>query len=434
MQYFIQYQSSTMKKIFFRFFFIYFILSTAIWQIFELLPGLNFIASFINDAFVPLVTFCNDYLFHVKDKLNIDGGGSGDTSYAWAYFYTSILLAVLGTIIWTVLERKPKDYQKLDWILRNLLRYYIVIIAFLYGTIKLYASQMPEPNLSELATPLGDFLPMRFSWMFFGYSSPYQIFSGVMEMIVALLLLYRRTIPMGVLLAFGVFLNVFILNLCFDIPVKLFSMQMVICCVYLILVDAKHYFNFLLRNQATSKLTSYDFSFTKKYLKISRIVFKTLIILIFGVFSLYETWTWKTEFTKSKIQEPINPGVYYVKSFKKNNTDIPVSLTDDKTWKDFIFQDDGEGSVQTSDTILIQNYNRGYFSYTVKPKEKLLVFAKPWDKKKVVFELQYKITGPKTLQLFGKIKKDSVVFNLEKADRKFQLAEKQFHWISESNR
>ena len=91
-----------MKKIFFRFFLIYFILTTAIWQILEFIPGLNFITSAINDVFVPLVTFCNDHLFHVKDKLNIEGGGSGDTSYAWAYFYTSILIAVLGSLLWSV--------------------------------------------------------------------------------------------------------------------------------------------------------------------------------------------------------------------------------------------------------------------------------------------------------------------------------------------
>lgn len=423
-----------MKKIFFRFFFIYFILTTAIWQILEFIPGLNFITSAINDVFVPLVTFCNDHLFHVKDKLNIEGGGSGDTSYAWAYFYTSILIAVLGSLLWSVLERKPRDYQKLDWTLRNVLRYYIVIVALLYGTVKLFAAQMPEPNLSQLATPLGDYLPMRFSWMFFGYSEPYQIFSGVMEMIVALLLLYRRTISMGLLLAFGVFLNVFILNLCFDIPVKLFSMQIVISCLYLILADAEHYLNFLLRNRATNKLTSYDFTLTKKYLKISRIVFKLLIVLVFGFFSLFEIWNWRQEFGKPKIQKPINPGMYYVTKFKKNNIDVPIVLTDDKIWKDIIFQDDGQGSIQTTDTILAQNYNRGYFSYQVKSKEKKLVFVSPWDEKKVLFELQYKVTGSKTLELFGKIKKDSVVFELEKADRKFQLSEKQFHWISESNR
>ncbi len=284
-----------MKKIIFRFFFIYFLLSTALWQIFEFIPGLSAISYFINDLFVPLVTFCNDTIFHVKDKLNIDGGGSGDTSYAWAYFYTTMLLAVFGAILWTILERKPKNYQKLDWFLKNILRYFIIIDAFLYGTIKLFAQQMPEPGLSQLATPLGDFLPMRLSWMFFGYSEPYQVFSGVMEMIVAILLLYRRPIPMGLLLGLGVFLNVFVLNLCFDIPVKLFSMHLVIYCLYLIITDAPHYLNFFWSNKPTGRLVSYDLFLSKKYMRIGRIVLKSIIVLLFGVFSLLECWNWKQQ-------------------------------------------------------------------------------------------------------------------------------------------
>lgn len=423
-----------MNKLVFRFFFIYFILSTALWQVFEFIPGLSVITYFINDAFVPIVTFFNDYLFHIKDKLNIDGGGSGDTSYAWAYFYTTILLAVLGALLWTLLERKPKNYEKLNWLLRNTLRYYLIIVAFLYGTIKLFAMQMPEPDLSQLATPLGDYLPMRLSWMFFGYSSPYQIFSGVMEMMVAILLLYRRTIAMGLLLGFGVFLNVFVLNLCFDIPVKIFSMHLVIYCLYLILSDVHHYINFFWRNMPSGKLNSYDFSTTNKYFKIFRIVLKVIIILLFGVFSTYQSWEYKKEFSKAKIQKPIAPGVYSIKSLKKNNVEIPISLSDDKLWKDIIFQRDGRGSISTSDTLFKQSYNRGYFSYKVNAKKNKLTLTKPGNDKKIILEFQYFITSPNSLQIRGKIKNDSIVLDLVKLNRKFQLAEKQFHWISESNR
>jgi hypothetical protein len=423
-----------MKKIIFRFFFIYFLLSTALWQIFEFIPGLSAITFLINDAFVPVVTFFNDHLLHVKDKLNIDGGGSGDTSYAWAYFYTSILLAVLGTLLWTALERKPKNYQKLDWFLKNTLRYYLVIVAFLYGTIKLFAMQMPEPDLSQLATPLGDYLPMRLSWMFFGYAAPYQIFSGVMEMLVAILLLYRRTIVMGLLMGFGVFLNVFVLNLCFDIPVKIFSMHLVIYCLYLILSDAGHFTSFFWSNIPSGKLTSYDFIATNKFFKVSRIIIKVFVILFFGVFCLYQSWEYKQEFGQTKVQKPIKPGIYYVKNLKINNVEIPISFSDDKLWKDVIFQKDGRGSVATTDTLFRQSYNRGYFSYTVKPKENKLILTQPGNDKKVILESHYKITSSNSLQIRGKIKNDSIVFDMEKTNRKFQLAEKQFHWISEANR
>ena len=51
------------------------------------------------------------------------------------------------------------------------------------------------PTLSQLATPLGDLLPMRLSWLFIGYSTPYQVFSGVMETVAGLLLLPPEPFP-----------------------------------------------------------------------------------------------------------------------------------------------------------------------------------------------------------------------------------------------
>ena len=79
-----------------------------------------------------------------------------------------------------------------------------------------------SPRLSQLATPLGDLLPMRFSWLFIGYSVPYQFFSGAMETIAGLLLLYRRTVTAGLFAATGAFMNVVMINLAYDVPVKLF--------------------------------------------------------------------------------------------------------------------------------------------------------------------------------------------------------------------
>ena len=61
------------------------------------------------------------------------------------------------------------------------MRYYIAFTAFLYGIDKIFLLQMPFPNQSALATPLGDLLPMRFSWFFIGYSAPYEFFAGAME-------------------------------------------------------------------------------------------------------------------------------------------------------------------------------------------------------------------------------------------------------------
>lgn len=91
--------------------------------------------------------------------------------------------------------------------------------------MKMFCIQMPAPSLSQLATPLGDFGSMRLCWMYMGYSGPYQMFAGMVEVVAGLLLLYRRTVTLGLLIGLGVFSNVMTMNLSYDIPVKGYSME-----------------------------------------------------------------------------------------------------------------------------------------------------------------------------------------------------------------
>ena len=122
--------------------------------------------------------------------------------------------------------------------LRLIVRYYIASAALSYGIIKLFLLQMPFPTLSQLATPLGDLLPMRFSWLFIGYSAPYQFFSGAMETTAGLLLLNRRTVTAGLFAATGAFLNVVMINLSYDVPVKLYASHLLFACLFLLALDA----------------------------------------------------------------------------------------------------------------------------------------------------------------------------------------------------
>src|SRR6185295_18100086 len=121
-----------------------------------------------------------------------------------------------------------------------------------------FALQMVFPALSQLATPLGDLLPMRFSWLFIGYSTPYQFFSGAMETVAGLLLLNRRTVTAGLFAATGAFLNVVMINLSYDVPVKLYSSHLLFACLFLLALDAPRLLRFLVLNKPTRPTTAYD--------------------------------------------------------------------------------------------------------------------------------------------------------------------------------
>ena len=188
-----------------------------------------------------------------------------------------MFLAFLGCIIWSALDKR-KEYEKADYWMRTSIRYFVAMNALLYGTIKLFALQMPFPNLSQLATPLGDYLPMRLSWMFMGYSVPYQMFTGSMETVAGLLLLNRKTVTLGLLFAAGVFANVFVMNLAYDIPVKIFSGHLLFYSIFLLAQDGKRLIGVFILNQASAATQLYHFAYVSKRMRIARVVAKIVFV------------------------------------------------------------------------------------------------------------------------------------------------------------
>src|SRR4030095_7643936 len=94
-----------------------------------------------------------------------------------------------------------------------------------YGMIKVFRGQFPSPSPGRLIETYGDSSPMGLMWNFMGYSSAYVIFAGVSESLGALLLFFRRTTTLGALVLTAVMTNVVAMNLCFDVCVKLGSMN-----------------------------------------------------------------------------------------------------------------------------------------------------------------------------------------------------------------
>lgn len=423
------------KKVLFRFFFLYFLLFIAPWTWLDSIPGVAYVTQYWYNVETWVVQNFNRYLLHVQAEVAPVFNGSGDTSFSWAVLYTHLILALIGTMIWSIIDRKNNNnYQLLDFWLRNFVRYYISLVAFTYGIIKLFALQMPFPNLSQLATPLGDYLPMRFSWMFIGYSFPYQFFSGLMETIVGILLLNRKTITVGALMGVGVFANVAMLNLSYDIPVKIYSLQLLVSCLFLVLNDWKRIVNFFFLNKATAPDTSYDLYFPKKWQRITRVVAKVLFIVLFVAYPFYDSWN-RYNMVKNQVDlKPIKSGIYDVKTFVRNHDTIPPSLTDTLYWKDIIFDKGGIGSVNTTDTLFRQRYRRGYFSYQPDTLTQTIVVKKMPADTAPLFIMRYEIPDSATIRLWTAISGDSLYLELIRSKRHFQLAERQFHWLSEANR
>lgn len=423
-------------KLFFRFVFVYVVLYAAPWTWLGFIPGADAILAYYGRLDDWLVRFGNDRLFHVRPEL-VAPNGSGDTSWAWARLWLHWTLALAAAAVWTLVDRRRTGHPLLLYWLRTGVRYYLATFALSYGIIKLFLLQMQFPTLSQLATPLGDLLPMRLSWMFIGYSPLYQFFSGLAETAAGILLLFRRTVTLGVLASAGAFLNVLMINLAYDVPVKLFAGHLLAFSILLLALDGPRLFAFFVLNRAVSGTTVYDPPDTRPWHRYARWGAKAYLVYFILVSPFLTSWRRAEAMAATPPSHPFRAGVYSVRHFVLNGDTLPVTAADSVRWRDVIIDNAGQGSVGTSDALFWQRYGRGYFRYradtTTRTVQVWKISTIPGDST-FLFAMRYEIPDSATVRWWTAVRRDSVGVELVRTPRHFQLAERQFHWVSEYNR
>ncbi|RTR28317.1 hypothetical protein [Deinococcus radiophilus] len=161
--------------------------------------------------------------------------GSGDTLFDWTLAALLLVIALVAGTAWTAFQRKVSS-QHVP-VLSGLLRFFLAYSLLSYGLIKFNFGQFGLLNDWQLTATYGESSPMGLLWRFMATSPGYQWLAGVAEVLPALLLLHRRTVTLGALLAAVTMTNVLALNLFFDVPVKLFSAHLLLTALVLAAAD-----------------------------------------------------------------------------------------------------------------------------------------------------------------------------------------------------
>ena len=163
---------------------------------------------------------------------------------------------------------------------------------------------------------------------------------------------------------------------------------------------------------------------------------KIAFILLIIILSFKDDYERSRQDNEPQSIAPIYPGVYEVTCFAVGHDTIPYAYTDSLRWKDVVFENGYFGSIGTSDTLFRQRYRRGYFIFSFDSSKQKIFFSKrtvTFDSIPL-FSMKFEVPDSNTILLSGLIRKDTVFAELKKTNRHFQLAEKQFHWLSEYNR
>jgi hypothetical protein len=168
----------------------------------------------------------------------LDDVSGGETLFFWIQWSWLLVASVVMTAVWSLLDRRRRYAGWQPWI-HLAVRLLLAASMLEYGMTKVIPTQFPAPPLTALVTPAGEMTLSALLWTTIGSAPAYQIATGCVEVLAGVLLLFARTVPLGALLALVSLLQVLLLNLTFDIGVKLVTTHLIALAVILLVPVAR---------------------------------------------------------------------------------------------------------------------------------------------------------------------------------------------------
>ena len=166
--------------------------------------------------------------------VRLDDVSGGETLFFWIQWVWVIVAAAAVTAVWSLVARRRSYTSWMPW-WRLAIRLALAASLIEYGMTKVIPTQFPAPPLTALVTPVGNMTLSAMLWTTIGSAPAYQIATGVVEVLSGVLLLLPWTISLGALLALISLTQVLLLNLAFDIGVKLVTTHLIAMAVILLI-------------------------------------------------------------------------------------------------------------------------------------------------------------------------------------------------------
>ncbi|MBG8553737.1 hypothetical protein [Hymenobacter guriensis] len=334
----------------------------------------------------------------------------GDTPAQWLSLRIGLGWGVLIGVGAALVQRLTRRRWAVAAVMLDLIVLYLSMQLFMYGSSKVFATQFPR-LWANLDTPPAELTPMRVAWQFFGYSRTYQQFLGWGEILPAVLLLFRRTRTLGAFVATVVMLNVFVINLFFDVCVKIGSGTYLALALLLLAQDADRLWQFFILHRPAAPRTLP--ATAEHFSRIGRWVYRGLGILL-TLAMLYlvgQDSVGVMAYADEQAQVLPVTGVWETVQAERWAADRwqPVAATD-SVWPTRAY-------FQAANAVLRNSFRRDRFITepdSARPQKVLQLIARsekneygaprPW---------QYALAGPDTLRLRGRWRQDSLRLTLK---------------------
>ena len=370
-----------------------------------------------------LIFWTAEHVFHAQLPLVYTGSGSGDKTFDWVFVFCLLVISTLTTTIWSVLDHKQKNYGTLYKWFHLFIRFALASELLLYGMDKVIPLQMPFPPLTKLLEPFRDFSPMGVLWSSIGASPAYEMFAGSAEMLAGLLLLLPRTVVLGALVCVADMTQVFMLNMTYDVPVKLLSFHLLLMAVFLVAPEFSRLADFFFRNRAAAPSMHGQMFHTRRANRIALALQVLFGLWLVGMNAYRGNIDWHT-YGGARPKSPLY-GIWNVSELSVDGQLRSPLLTDYDRWRRAIFDAPERVTFQRMDDSFVR-----YVS-SINANDKTIALTKDSDKNwKANFT--FLRASDNQLLLDGNMDTHKIHMRLELVDRsKFMLVNRGFHWVQE---
>ncbi len=220
----------------------------------------------------------------------LDDASGGEPLLFWVQTFWLLLVCVIATAVWSLISRRREQHHDAlhKWF-RLFVRCALASQMFEYGMTKVIPNQFPPPSLDTLVTPVGDLTLSALLWTSIGSAPAYQIFTGCVELLGGILLLVPRTTMLGAVISLAAAIQVFVLNMSYDIGLKLVSFHLILMALFLLAPDLQRLVDFFVRNRPTASSPDRQPAATRRGNRIAvaaQVVFAVYLLGMYGYINL----------------------------------------------------------------------------------------------------------------------------------------------------
>lgn len=377
------------------------------------------------NAVEPVVRWVGERVFGVDAMIH--ESGSGDQTIVWVLIFCMLVVAAVATAVWSVLDRRRADYAVLG-------RWFVVFLRLClggqmlwYGFAKAVPNQMPYPSLTTLLQPYGNLSMTEVLWNQVGASPSYQMLLGIAEVLGGLLLFWPRTATVGAMLSLVSMAQVFVLNMTYDVPVKILSFHLMLLSLVVLAPQTRRLANVLVLERPSEPAAQ---PLLFRSARANRIAAGLQVAL--GVWTCsgatYVAWESWHEYGYG-APKPALYGIWNVTEFTVDGHPLPPLTTEPTRWQRLVF-DQFVTSYQRMDdtfvpTIADVDTTARTITMTAPP-------TSPEAQPTPVATFTFEQPAPDRLALRGDLGGRAVTVTLEEFDLdEFPLRGPRFHWIQE---